>query len=703
MQRNELSDYLETILLLLFGILFISFPLVLSTLTTDSIALPKQLLLGGVVLVSLILFGVKMISDGKVLIRLTPFDLPLTIFTVVVLLSSFFAVNRYDSIIAFVPLLFAVVSYFVLVNIARTQNSLEYMQSALVLGAIVVSANALLSYFKIFLLPFPFTHVQTFTPLGTLLDQALFLAFVLPVSLYFTMPLFQATTLQEFQNLKPKTLGFLLASIMLILGLSITLYELLILKIPGSVLLLLPFETGFQTAFAAISQDTGRIIQGFLFGSGFGTYAVDFMRFKQPAFNLYQDIWNLTFFRSSSFVLELLSTTGFLGISSFFLVLSKIFRRNGGSNFSKNPFFLSLVLACIAAFLLPFSFTIYALLFLLLGLFSASQVLHDPKRFFDVKLQFVALKEGLVSFSGIPLESAREEKVGVKFLPITFLILFATLALIVGYFSVRFAISDVAMQESLVAASQNNGSLTYQLQSKAIDTFPYEDNYRRIFSQINIQLANSLSASTPKGASPSAQTQQTIVNLIQQSIQEARSAVALSPQTSLNWQNLSSIYRSLIGVGRNAENFALSAAQQSALLDPNNPNQYLTLGGIYYQLSLWEEAQRQFAVAVNLKPDFANAHYNLGHALENKGDLQNALAQYQAVKTLVASDSNLLKIINADIEALQKKIGETTATPTAAQTSAATQPPLALPTPQTLPAPEKPITIPPPTATESAK
>lgn len=698
MQKNELSAYLESLLLFLFGGLFLLFPLALSTLTTDSFALPKQLLLGAVVLVSLILFGVKMISDGKVLVRLTPFDLPLTIFILVVLISSLLSANRYDALIAFVPLLFGVVSYFVLINIVKTQNALLYMQSTLVVGSIVVAINAVLSYFKIYLLPFPFTHVQTFSPLGTLLDQALYLAIVLPLALYFAMPIFAVNTLEEFQKLKPKTLGFLAASVIIALGLSITLYELIILKIPANTLYLLPFETGFQTAFAAISQDSGRIIQGFLFGSGFGTYAVDFTRFKQPAFNLYPDIWNLTFFRSSSFVLELLATTGFLGISAFLLILSKIFRKNGTTNVTKNPLFYSLLLASLSAFLLPFSFTIYALLFIILGLFSAHHVVLDPKRFFDVKLHFVALREGLVAIAD------SSEHIGVKFLPAIFLLLFVILALVVGYFSVRFGISDITMQQSLVAASQNNGSLTYQLQSQAIATFPYRDSYHRIFSQINMQLANALSSAQPKGTAPSAQTQQTIVNLVQQSIQEARLATTLSPQTSANWQNLAAIYRSLIGVGQNAETFAQQASQQAAALDPNNPNEYLTLGGIYYQLKMWDDAVRQFQIAVNLKPDFANAHYNLGHALENKGDLQNALAQYQAVKTLVANDPASLTIINADIEALQKKIGEANAQTPGAQTSSANQQPLALPaTPATQIPAEKPIKIAPPTATGSAK
>ena len=170
-------------------------------------------------------------------------------------------------------------------------------------------------------------------------------------------------------------------------------------------------------------------------------------------------------------------------------------------------------------------------------------------------------------------------------------------------------------------------------------------------------IANTLAANLSKESSPSAQAQQTIYTLIQQSINAARTATSVSPQNTLNWQNLASIYRSLIGFGENAESFALLSMQQSIVLDPNNPQNYLNAGGVYYQLNQWEAAQRQFQIAINLKPDFANAYYNLGHALEAKGDLQGALQQYQTVKSLIATDVNNSKRMADEIAALQGRIG----------------------------------------------
>ena len=52
-----------------------------------------------------------------------------------------------------------------------------------------------------------------------------------------------------------------------------------------------------------------------------------------------------------------------------------------------------------------------------------------------------------------------------------------------------------------------------------------------------------------------------------------------------------------------------------------------------------------FQQARNLKPDYANAYYNWGHALAEKGDLNGAVQQYQIVQQLVANDKTTIKLV----------------------------------------------------------
>ena len=676
--KKEVINYLDNISLFVLGILFIGFPLIITSLTTDPFGLPKQAVLISILLIVLLAFGVKTIFEKSVKTRRTPFDLPIGLFTIVVLLSSFFAINRIESLTAFLPLLFSIIAFFAIVNIAKDSKSITFLKISLFSGAVLLSVLSILSFLKVYILPFDFAKAQSFTPLGSLLDQAIYLALVLVLAAY---PVVKAVkSPEQIKAVKGIKIVFTAISIILLVGLSISIYQLIALQ--G--LLILPYEVGFQTAFAAISQDAGRIAQGFFLGSGYGTYATDFARFKQATFNANNTLWSLTFYRSSSFMLELLATTGILGFLSFTFILYKALK--------ERPLYPALALAVIALFLLPFSFANITLFFIILGLFAAEIGLKNHQKVYDVELQLVAFKKGFISFEA-PENRAKKSIL----LPAAFLALILVFVFYTAFISFQYVKANTLFQSSLVAAAQNNGSLTYQKQAEALAAFPNNDAYQRIFSQTNLALANNLASQIPQDSSPSAETTQTIYTLIQQSINAGRAATALSPQSAINWQNLSSIYRGIIGFGQNADQFALLTAQQATALDPNNPQQYINLGGIYYQLGAWDRAAQQFATAANLKPDFANAYYNLGHALEQKGDLEGALAQYQTVKTLTVNDKENLKRINEEISALEKKInGEQAVVPQTDEGSLQLSTPSAqLPTqnpPVKIPAPETVIT-----------
>ncbi len=656
--KNSSSKFFENLSLILLGILFIFFPIVFSSLTTDTFGLPKQILLGIIALSTLIFLGIRMITEGEIKLRNTPFDIPILIFGLVVLVSAIFSIDRSDALTSFVPLLFAILMYFVIVNTAKSEGNVLFLLATSVLGGCIVSVLQVLTYFNIYVLPMQYTHVRVFTPLGSLLDQALYLGLLLPMVGYLAyataQPILNKARNSSSSNSVARFAGFIIATIILLFGFVITIYELITVQQP----LILPFDTGFQTGFAAISQDTGRIAQSFLLGSGYGTFLIDFSRFKAAAYNNNPNLWAFTFFRSSSFILELLATTGVLGLLSYLFLSFKIIKDKPNRKEGGFGVFLSVIVALILSLILPFSFIITTLLFILLGLFASIQGLAHPERVYDLSLKLRGVMTG-----GKVFQSSQERSFD-RALPVIFLIPIIIIVAGVGYFSYQYSLSDITFQKSLVAAQQNNGLLTYNLQNNAINMFPYRDAYYRIFSQTNLSLANSLALQQPRGKKVPTQTQQTIYTLVQQSINAGRSAVALSPANTLDWQNLSSVYRALIGFGTNAENFSIAANQQAIALDSNNPQEYINLGGIYYQLSQWDQAINEFSIAVNLKPDYANAHYNLGHALEQKGDLPDALAQYKIVAQLVANNPTNVKTINSDIAALQAKQVAATKTPT---------------------------------------
>ena len=122
------------------------------------------------------------------------------------------------------------------------------------------------------------------------------------------------------------------------------------------------------------------------------------------------------------------------------------------------------------------------------------------------------------------------------------------------------------------------------------------------------------------------------------------------------------------------------------------------MGGVFYQLGQFDAAQNQFLVAINLKPDFANAYYNLGHALESKGDLQTALSAYQATLSLVKGNKDEKKKLEGEIAAITAKIGQSNkGTAPNVSGSSQNQPPLGLTAPTgPVPTSSQQVKVPPP-------
>ena len=538
-RKKEILSYVENVSLLMIGILFVLFPVFFLSFTTDAFVLPKELLLIILSSLALLIFGIKTLVDGKLRLRTSPFDIPMTLLIIISLLSAIFSADRYDALIAFAPLLFVGFLYFVIINIVKNQKQLLFLLATLTTGAALSAILTIFSYFKIFLLPFSYTHATFFTTFGSLLDQGIYYALILPIAGYFGYAFissigsgkksgsspFNANAVEQPHHKKSsRSLGmFGIAFIIIAIGLGLTIYMLFTSQKP----LILPFDTGLQTAFAAISQNN--VFKSLLIGSGFGTFLNDFTMYKPASYNANEALWAFTFFRSSSFALELMATTGLLGIGVFFFLIYRVFKE-------KN-FFLPLMLAIVAALFLPFSFTLMALFFILLALFAIVCIHNNPERFGEAEFSLLALKRGLFN-SNIPhVQQNTSERKFSRIFPSIFLIIVVVLVGFPLYFVMKFTLSDLTFQESLVAESQNNGLATYQLQTAAIQMFPYRDIYYRSFSQTNLALANALAVNHPKNASPSAQTQKDILTLIQQSINAGRAGVTVAPATSFDWNN----------------------------------------------------------------------------------------------------------------------------------------------------------------------
>lgn len=655
MKNNEGLSLINSIATIVIATVYLLFPLFFLTITTDFFTFPKQLLVIGAALLLFLLWGVKSLIEKKVTLLLNPLNLPVLLFGIVTILSAVFSPSFQESILQATPVALLCLFFLTTINFVQEKQTFTVVLTSLIIGSALSTLISILSYFKIYILPYTQTQTQEFNTLGSPIQYIAFLTPLLVLCIASLTSLFRsgklASVAKNYNNLLQT-----ITAVVFVAGVSLAAFQ--IISLPQKPILL-PFNYGFQIAFAAISQESTRLVQNLLVGSGYGTFSQDFTRYITPTFNSYS-FWNLSFSFSSSYVLELLATTGILGLFSFAFIFVNFIRTKRSLT---NPLFLSVVSAFILSLVLPFSFSLLFILFALLGLYISHLTIQKSKHIDLVAINFMASNQGLFSVA----DESKRSKENIILPAFIFMLSIALAVFVLFYLTgggngprkgyIALVSSDIKFTQSFSPSSLRSGIETYNLQTKAIAEYPYRSDYYRVFSQVNLALASNILQAQQPNTTPSQEVQQNILGLLQQSINAARQAVTLSPLTSTNWQNLGQIYRNLIGVGENAEQFAIASYNQAITLNPANPALRVELGGIYYQLQKWDLAQQQFLTATQLKNDYANAYYNLGKSYEQKGDLATALQQYQIVKQLVVNDKPNLDKINEEISAIEAEIG----------------------------------------------
>jgi O-antigen ligase len=712
--KNQLAAYVDnTITLLLLATAGIT-PLLFLNQTTEFYEIPKLIFLITITAIIILLWTFSWVIKGKVVITRTPLDIPLLILLVVVIISTYFSGSKYPAIYGNFPKVHGsavawvtyILLYFVTVSHLKNLIQVRSFLYVLYLSALAVAIVSLLAFFKLFL-PFEFTQSVNFTPTGSTFSTLAFLSLLLPLPLlsilyknkYFPAPL--AVTVATLFMVTIVLLGNFLVYLLLIGVVGICLYlvkspkpkntTLALYAIPslvaGAVLAMayIPFsgnplqvmEANFPKEIQLPIQDSWKITASSfrdspLWGSGPSNFLFDFTNFKPTGFNSYP-YWNFSFDTAYNEFLQIFSTLGLLGLLSL-IVLSAVVLINGVKN-------LSLKAADATAsnmnLFLP-ALAISGIISLILLLIHASTLVSIVVTLFILAAFMATLKsiKGKVFEFSMGIKAASSENTQFDLLPLIIFILVAVAIVPVMYKTYQAAAADYYHRQALSQANQN-GTLTYQFLQKAESLNPVIDLYRVDMAQTNFALANAIAAQKgPSEASPTGsltdQDKQTIQTLISQAINEGRASVALSPRSSRNWEVLASVYRNITGIAENSLVYSLDAYGNAIKIDPLNPQLRVNVGGIYYAAKNYDMAVRFFNDAANLKPDYANAYFNLSIALKDKGDMQNAILAAERVAALLENDKNSPAYKQAtDYLTSLKSPGTSTAQAPAAQTDSA--------------------------------
>ena len=438
-------------------------------------------------------------------------------------------------------------------------------------------------------------------------------------------------------------LGFTLASILL--------HTWAILPGKESTPLLLPLAANWSIAI-----DTLRTPKTAFFGYGPQGFSTAYSLFKPEWINS-SSLWATPFAQGSNGILTLLVTTGLLGVGSFLSIPLLLVRQYAHMLPRSKPVFWMILSIFVLMCIVPANTVLFGLLAVLITTWIGS----ESKRFTRLEIQSVQIrklneKSNEESTKTSTSETPAKNRIVVQ--AVCAVIAFGLIVATYGY-GRAFAAEVVILQST--KAIQNEDLIgAYILQQRAIKLNPFIDSYRRRYSATNITIAAALAEKTDLTDEEASQ----FSALVQQSIREGRAATALNQLNSTNWLHLAQVYRSLIGAAEGSEQWALTSYLTAAQLAPTDPALRVEIGGILYAAESYDDAALFFQQAIALKPDYANAYYNLANTFVMANKLEQARTAYQQTLLLLNADTQDYVRTSNELKVLEEKID---ASPTSAQ------------------------------------
>jgi len=642
--KSQILDKINTLIISSF-VFFI--PLFFLPVTAEFYDFNKNYLLWLGVIIGFLLWGIKIIREQKLEIKSSPFVLPLFLWLIASVLSTVFSSpNKVEALLlpgGVGTLVGLFLFYFLILNLTEERQEVFW---ALTASGVVLALLIVYQFFGLGekLIPvsstFAFARAKIWTPAGSFLGVVSLTLAILPLLIFWIFKNFPKNPL--------KTAVTACLTLILIASSVLAVYQML----PGkpATLTLLPYSSSWAIAVESFKQKP-------LLGIGPVNFISAFNRFRPVSFNQ-ADFWNLRFGAASSFFFQLWTELGLLGLGAFVLLLANL------GKYIKRSKNISECGGVITAILL---------------------LLFIPQNFPQLFAFFV-----LLACVGEVKEKISLRLPGnFRWLPLTGVILLLSPLV---WFAAQAYEGEIYFKKSLNALAKNDGLGTYNNQIKAIQKNPYRVDFRLSYSQTNLALANSIATNPPSGQLTD-QDRNNITQLIQQAIREARAATALNPTNAVTWENLAQIYRQLINFAQGADQWTIASYQQAIVNDPINPRLRLDLGGLFYSLGNYDEAQKIFRIVVELKPDYANGWYNLAAAYREDKKYQQAYQAMQQTLALVPTNSADWQKAKEELDELAKKLPSPTPTPTETQPEKSQE---ELSKPQPLPSPvvQPPIELP---------
>lgn len=414
-----------------------------------------------------------------------------------------------------------------------------------------------------------------------------------------------------------------------------------------------------------------------LFGSGPGTFGLDWGLYKDPSFNAPQniggavvDLWNVRFNQGFSLVATYAVTAGVFGLFAFLafwgVALIVSLRRmlivpEEEMSYAVSAF-LGVVAVFMSAFLYPANFTIQLFGFLVLG--ALTVFLARPKPAVSLDANF-SEGEGETRAPRVKKNfwEVREERIQFEHPWAVFLSSLAAVFLLsLGVAGIYFQVGRARAAFEFQAASSalNQGKIEEAIQGFEQVTVEESSNYRgyHALTQARTEKIRQLIQRAAQGEN----VQQEFLGTITNAQQSAQRAIDLAGNEPLVWRTQGALYELIIPFVQGSEKYAFDSYKRATDFDPLNPAVWVELGRtaltyadrlqlmanqargqeqqqiLQARLFALQEAEKAFQKATEVKPDFAPAHFLSAQTALRLGNIQGAIKSTENARNTAPFD-----------------------------------------------------------------
>lgn len=243
--------------------------------------------------------------------------------------------------------------------------------------------------------------------------------------------------------------------------------------------------------------------------------------------------------------------------------------------------------------------------------------------------------------------------------------------IIAGIFvQVRHTLAEFIASKGVQTAAASSLLQGEDYLKRATNLDNYNDQYLRFLAETRRLILQQKLSTTPPSNDQQAAVQE-IHDLASLAIDAAKMASKRAPQNAANWISLGGIYLDISPITDGAPEAAIEAFEKAEKLSPSDPMILVNLGvarAIASQKQQNEElsgsAKENLLRAATLRPSYPSAHIELARLLGRSGQTDEATSAYYRAQSLVPNDPalrfeiGLFLLQNSKIDEAQKEFEE---------------------------------------------